>query len=166
MPLPISVLVQLSSVTDHGTVGKIVKFFCFGSGKYELEKHTHDHELYMRKCDADLIRLLISIYYKDIKKYVEDRQVRSANAPEAIKMLELCMNGFSANGATEKELQGFEPYSKELLYTCASYLVLALRELDPEPVAHAPHSLTKLYLNLFHLAQCAEKRYEVEVYVS
>lgn len=156
--------IDLSSSSIHPTYGATVKFFCLGTGKYETEKHTHDHELYMRKCDADMIRLLISIFYKEIKKYVELRQVRSANALEAIQVLELCRNGLSANGDSGEQLRSIKPYSRNMLFTCCGYLNLALQELDPEPVPDAPHSLTKLYKQLLHLAQKAEQRYEQLIY--
>jgi hypothetical protein len=164
MPLPKGKLVHLSSTTDHATNGKIVHFYCYGTGQYESEKHTHDHEAYMRKCDADLIRLLASMYLSEMRKVANVSISKSVNYGEAIILLETATRAFSDKGDTTGTLKGFQPYSREILYQASDILVVALRELDPAPMLEVDVSVNQLYRNLMHLAEAALKRYELEVY--
>lgn len=164
MPLP-KEQIELAKAQNSPT-GQVVRFFCFGSGQYELEKHTHDHEVYMRKCDSDLIRLLAQIFHGIVAPYVTRNEVRSVNATKALEIVKLCVHGLSEYGCHQHDiLKQLEPKSAQMIFHCAGYLSLALKELNPSYIARLPHevqgiAVSQLYNQLICLAKKAERRYE------
>lgn len=164
MPLP-KEQIELAK-SQNSPTGQVVRFFCFGSGTYELEKHTHDHEEYMRKCDSDLIRLLAQIFHGIVSPYVDREEISSANGREALAILKMCVHGLSEYGYEKHDiLRQLKPRSSQMIFHCAGYLSLALKELNPSRIARLPHTVqgipvSQLYNQLICLAKKAERRYE------
>jgi hypothetical protein len=154
----------LSEAKDHGNNGKMVRFYCFSATKYVEEKHTHDHEEFMRIQDAKLIGTLLFLIDGEVRKLADKGQFKSVNINDALTVYKACMRALSEYGGQGEQFRGMIPYSKEILYAVAGYLRLILPELNMINAIDATRSGTKVYKQLLHLANLLEHRYAPEVY--
>lgn len=141
----------------------LVSYFCYKNQKFITEKRANVPE-FRRKVDAELLRYKAMEYRAMCKDYVANKQFRSINAAEALELLNLCIRGLSAEGDSGEQLRKVQPWSRDMLFTCSGYMVLALEELNPVPCPLVPHDLTPIHDALLNLAKQGEKRYETVIY--
>lgn len=153
MPLP-NTPIKLSKPFDHGHNGKEVIFFCYNTSSYEREKHMHDHEKFMKKCDVNLFRLVIIIFYKDVKRLVESGSFHNQDAKSALEVLDYAMHQLSKEDKSTNE---------EIAHL-AHRVMLALGALDPLHKKGAERELVNAHKQLLNLALQLIWRYERVTY--
>jgi|GEM_PF-5537366 len=155
---------KLSWAEYNKAYGQHVRFWCFNTWKYVKEKHTYDHEAFMRQADAGIIRTLLIYIQPDFKKLAEKGELRSVNVADALAVIAATIRALSVTGDSGEQYRGLPPYSPELLYTVGGYLELVLPELNTIAAPSSHRECDRIYSILCRLAADLRRRYEVVAY--
>lgn len=155
--------IDLCSCFDHGTHGKVIRFYSPNSQQWETQT-APDHEAFMRQADALLLAHLAAAYREAANRLVANGKIESINCPEALELLKKCITALE-EGREGVHFASFAPFSSELIELAAGYIKISIQTLGyGRAVELTPLGFEKLYHKLNDLCSKAEQKYQVEKY--